>query len=180
MEGGAPATLMTTAGSQELAPPCIYEMDSGWLLSFNQMPSWKSLTSSSSTSGRAKGGTKVTFDTIKAGIPVGFLSAGCPGSLRSSRCRIVFDAPAARKHAFTMSAQEIIAELPKLKPDELRLVKAKVDDLAKAQRRTIGDALLEVAGTAEGLPTAPAFLRRMLERAKPRDWPADYALNHGN
>jgi hypothetical protein len=29
-----------------------------------------------------------------------------------------------------MSAQEIIAELPKLKPEELRLVKAKVDDLA--------------------------------------------------
>jgi hypothetical protein len=47
MEGGAPATLMTTAGSQELAPPCIYEMDSGCLLSFNQMPSSKSLTSCS-------------------------------------------------------------------------------------------------------------------------------------
>ncbi len=51
-----------------------------------------------------------------------------------------------------MSAQEIIAELPKLKPDEFRLVKAKVDDLAKSQRRTIGAALLEVAGTVEGLP----------------------------
>ena len=78
-----------------------------------------------------------------------------------------------------MSAQEIIAELPKLKPEELRLVKAKVDDLARAKRRTIGEALLEVAGTAEGLATAPAFLRRVLDRAKPRDWPADYALNHG-
>jgi len=52
-----------------------------------------------------------------------------------------------------MSAQEIIAELPKLKPDEFRLVKAKVDDLAKAQRRTVGDALIEMAGTAEGLPS---------------------------
>lgn len=52
-----------------------------------------------------------------------------------------------------MSAQEIIAELPNLKPEEFRLVKAKVDDLAKAKRRTIGDALLEVAGTAEGLPS---------------------------
>lgn len=52
-----------------------------------------------------------------------------------------------------MSAQEIIAELRKLKPEELRLVKEKVDDLAKATtRRTIGDALLEVAGTAESLP----------------------------
>ena len=51
-----------------------------------------------------------------------------------------------------MSAQEIIAELPKLKPDEFRLVRAKVEDLAKAKRRTIGAALLDMAGTAEGLP----------------------------
>jgi hypothetical protein len=52
-----------------------------------------------------------------------------------------------------MSAKEIIAELPNLKPDELLLVKATVDDLAKARRRTIGDALLALAGTAEGLPS---------------------------
>lgn len=53
-----------------------------------------------------------------------------------------------------MSAQEIIAELPKLNPDELRLVKAKVDDLAGAERaKTIGEILLEFAGTAEGLPS---------------------------
>ena len=52
-----------------------------------------------------------------------------------------------------MSAQEIIAELPKLKPDEFRLVRAKVEDLAKANRKTIGEALLAVAGTAEGLPS---------------------------
>jgi hypothetical protein len=51
-----------------------------------------------------------------------------------------------------MSAQEIIAELPKLKPNELRLVKAKLDDLARTKRQTIGEALLEVAGTAEGFP----------------------------
>ena len=51
-----------------------------------------------------------------------------------------------------MSVQEIIAELPKLKPDEFRLVRQKVEDLAKTKRRTIGEALLEVAGTAEGLP----------------------------
>jgi hypothetical protein len=31
-------------------------------------------------------------------------------------------------------------------------VRAKVDDLAKAQSRTIGKVLLEFAGTAEGLP----------------------------
>jgi len=34
-----------------------------------------------------------------------------------------------------MSAQEIIAELPKLKPDEFRLVQAKVEDLAKSKHR---------------------------------------------
>ncbi len=34
-----------------------------------------------------------------------------------------------------MSAQEIIAELPKLKPDEFRLVQEKVEDLAKAKHR---------------------------------------------
>jgi hypothetical protein len=51
-----------------------------------------------------------------------------------------------------MSAEEIIAALPNLKPEELRVVKAKVDDLANGKRRTIGEALLEVAGTAEGLP----------------------------
>ena len=78
---------------------------------------------------------------------------------RDHDATLQFDAGTAPKHAFTMSAQEIIAELPKLKPEELRLVKAKVDDLARAKRRTIGEALLEVAGTAEGLPTAPAFSR---------------------
>ena len=52
-----------------------------------------------------------------------------------------------------MSAQEIIAELPKLKPDEFRLVQAKVEDLAKMKRRTIGEVLLDFAGTAEGLPS---------------------------
>ena len=51
-----------------------------------------------------------------------------------------------------MSAQEIIAELAKLKPEEFRLVQAKVEDLAKAKRRTIGEVLLDFAGTAEGLP----------------------------
>jgi hypothetical protein len=65
---------------------------------------------------------------------------------------VVFDAGAAGKHPFNMSAQEIIAELPKLKPEELREVKVKVDDLAKAQSRTIGKVLLEFAGRAEGLP----------------------------
>ncbi len=51
-----------------------------------------------------------------------------------------------------MSAQEIIAELAKLKPEEFRLVQAKVEDLAKAKRRLIGEVLLDFAGTAEGLP----------------------------
>jgi len=35
-------------------------------------------------------------------------------------------------------------------------VKAKVDDLAKAKRATIGESLLEFAGTAEGLPRGMA------------------------
>ena len=79
-------------------------------------------------------------------------SVGVQRQNHETLLRVGFDAGAARKHAFTMSAQEIIAELPKLKPEELRLVKAKVDDLARTKRRTIGEALLEVAGTAEGLP----------------------------
>jgi hypothetical protein len=54
-----------------------------------------------------------------------------------------------------MSAQEIIAELPKLKPEELQRVKAGVAELERQQtppERSIWDALLEFAGTAEGLP----------------------------
>jgi len=34
-----------------------------------------------------------------------------------------------------MSAPEIIAELPKLKPDEFRLVREKVEDLVKEKHR---------------------------------------------
>ena len=34
-----------------------------------------------------------------------------------------------------MSVQEIIAELPKLKPDEFRRVQEKVEDLAKTKHR---------------------------------------------
>lgn len=54
-----------------------------------------------------------------------------------------------------MSAQEIIAELPKLKPEELQRVKAGLAELEKQQtrpERSVWDALLEFAGTAEGLP----------------------------
>jgi hypothetical protein len=54
-----------------------------------------------------------------------------------------------------MSAQEIIAELPKLKPDELQRVKAGLAELERQQtppERSVWDALLEFAGTAEGLP----------------------------
>ena len=55
-----------------------------------------------------------------------------------------------------MSTQEIIAELPKLNPDELRLVKQKVAELEAAypgQPRTgWGAALLEIAGSADDLP----------------------------
>jgi len=53
-----------------------------------------------------------------------------------------------------MSAQEIIAELPKLKPEELEQVKARAEELTlQAQRqKTLSEALLEFAGVAEGLP----------------------------
>jgi hypothetical protein len=54
-----------------------------------------------------------------------------------------------------MSAQEIIAELPKLKPEELRLVKEKVDDLAERQRLTVSEALLEVARATAGSDEQP-------------------------
>lgn len=67
-----------------------------------------------------------------------------------------------------MSAQEIIAELSKLNPEELRLVKAQVEALAAVPpvrsksgqageppcpgKESLGDFLLRVAGTAAGLP----------------------------
>jgi len=56
-----------------------------------------------------------------------------------------------------MSTQEIIAELPKLNPDELRLVRQKLAELEAAglgQPRTgWGAALLEIAGCANDLPS---------------------------
>ena len=54
-----------------------------------------------------------------------------------------------------MSANEIIAELPNLKPDELRRVKAKAEELvaqAKKSQKSVWEVLREFAGTAEGLP----------------------------
>jgi hypothetical protein len=69
-----------------------------------------------------------------------------------------------------VSAQEIIAELWKLKPEELRLVKAQVEAITAAAptpaqdgigasppapprgKEPFGEFLLRVAGTASGLP----------------------------
>ena len=55
-----------------------------------------------------------------------------------------------------MSTQEIIAELPKLNPDELRLVKQKLAELEAAApgppKTGWGAALLEIAGSADDLP----------------------------
>jgi hypothetical protein len=70
-----------------------------------------------------------------------------------------------------MSAQEIIAELSKLKPEELQLVKAQLEALAAAppvrsdrvksrpggepprsKKESLGAFVRRVAGTAEGLP----------------------------
>jgi len=56
-----------------------------------------------------------------------------------------------------MSTQEIIAELPKLKPDELRLLRKKLAEMEAADSRvpqTKWDAaLLEIAGLADELPS---------------------------
>jgi hypothetical protein len=52
-----------------------------------------------------------------------------------------------------MSAQEIISELPKLTPDELRQVKAKVEELVPpAPPGSLWNLLSKWAGKAEGLP----------------------------
>jgi len=57
-----------------------------------------------------------------------------------------------------MSTQEIIAELPRLTPTELALVRSKVEEVLKSRGASAepaagwGGFLLEVAGTAEGLP----------------------------
>ena len=32
----------------------------------------------------------------------------------------------------------------------------------------------------EVIPDAPPFLKAILKLAKPRDWPVDFALNHGH
>jgi len=55
-----------------------------------------------------------------------------------------------------MSVQEIIAELPKLPPEDFRLVVEKVHQLESVTRKPKtgwGKALLEVAGTADDLPS---------------------------
>jgi hypothetical protein len=55
-----------------------------------------------------------------------------------------------------MGAQEIIAALPTLSRPELEQVDSRLHQLLRsdpgAGERTWGDALLEIAGTAEGLP----------------------------
>lgn len=52
-----------------------------------------------------------------------------------------------------MSAQEIISELPKLTQEELRQVKAKVEELARgAVQAPVWGVLSKWAGKAEGLP----------------------------
>jgi hypothetical protein len=58
-----------------------------------------------------------------------------------------------------VSAREIIAELPKLRPEELQRVKAGLAELERQQappERSVWDALLEFASTAKGLPPALA------------------------
>lgn len=55
-----------------------------------------------------------------------------------------------------MSVQEIIAELPNLEPEDFRLVREKIRAIEAAARQPKtgwGKALLEVAGTADDLPS---------------------------
>ena len=62
-----------------------------------------------------------------------------------------------------MSAQEIIEELTKLDPEQLRMVQARLDELAARQfsaanpapaaKEPMSDFLKRIAGTAEGLPS---------------------------
>ena len=55
-----------------------------------------------------------------------------------------------------MSVREILAELPRLTADELAAVDAKLREIHEKIDGTPpvrGQALLEIAGTAEGLPT---------------------------
>ena len=55
-----------------------------------------------------------------------------------------------------MSVQEIIAELPKLPPEDFRRVREKIQELETAARppkTAWGKALLEIAGTADDLPS---------------------------
>ena len=54
-----------------------------------------------------------------------------------------------------MSLREIIEELPRLSADELAAVEARLRELKTPQAEspvTWGSALLEIAGSAEGLP----------------------------
>ncbi len=61
-----------------------------------------------------------------------------------------------------MSAQEIIAELSKLPPEELRLVRERISQLEAIA------------------PGNDAFLGAVIKTSKGRPhWPSDYALNHG-
>jgi hypothetical protein len=51
-----------------------------------------------------------------------------------------------------MSANEIIAELPKLNRQELEEVDCRVHELLKASKKSVWEGLLEIAGSAQGLP----------------------------
>ncbi len=59
-------------------------------------------------------------------------------------------------HLPVMSTREIIAELPRLSPAELALVRSKVEEALKERSAAGGPAgtgfLLQMAGTADGLP----------------------------
>ena len=70
-----------------------------------------------------------------------------------------------------MSAQEIIAELPKLTAAELQRVRLEVEQLAKRrgqEGKTLSEALLEFAGVAEGLPPDMAEIKQAVSKLPQR------------
>ncbi len=77
--------------------------------------------------------------------------------------------PIPRKgHPHSVSTEEIIDELLKLRPDELRLVRERLGELEAGVRPEPSpqdDPFLEAAGK--------------VGKARPH-WPLDYALNHGH
>jgi hypothetical protein len=61
--------------------------------------------------------------------------------------------PSNRDNLTNMSANDIVAELPKLSREELEQVDSRLHELLdSSSTKTVWENLLEIAGTAKGLP----------------------------